>query len=45
MIKVICSGKLKEQYLIKLVEELRTAIEEDRLLEYKEEFINKYKGN
>ena len=34
-----------EEELIKLVEELRTAIEEDRLLEYKEEFINKYKGN
>ena len=33
------------RFLIKLVEELRTAIEEDRLLEYKEEFINKYKGN
>ena len=33
------------RFLIKLVEELRTAIEEDKLLEYKEEFINKYKGN
>ena len=33
------------RFLIKLVEELRTAIEEDGLLEYKEEFINKYKGN
>ena len=33
------------RFLIKLVEELRTAIEEDRLLEYREEFINKYKGN
>ena len=33
------------RFLIKLVEELRTAIEENRLLEYKEEFINKYKGN
>ena len=33
------------RFLIKLVEELRIAIEEDRLLEYKEEFINKYKGN
>lgn len=33
------------RFLIKLVEELRTAIEEDRLLDYREEFINKYKGN
>ena len=32
------------RFLIKLVEELRIAIEEDRLLEYKEEFISKYKG-
>lgn len=32
------------RFLIKLVEELRIAIEEDRILEYKEEFISKYKG-
>lgn len=33
------------RFLIKLTEELREAIKENRLLEYKEEFINKYKGS
>ena len=33
------------RFLIKLTEELRTAIEEDKLLEYKEEFIKKYYEN
>ena len=31
------------RFLIKLTEELRKAIDEDKLLEYKEEFIKKYK--
>ncbi|MCI8588097.1 MAG: tRNA-guanine transglycosylase, partial [Bacilli bacterium] len=30
------------RFLIRLVEELREAIKEDRLLEYKEEFYKKY---
>jgi len=30
------------RFLIKLTEELRVAIKEDRILKYKEEFINKY---
>ena len=33
------------RFLIKLTEELREAIKENRLLEYKEEFISKYKGS
>ena len=32
------------RFLIKLTEELRTAIEENRLLEYKEKFLEKYKN-
>lgn len=32
------------RFLIKLTEELREAIKEDRLLEYRDEFINKYQG-
>ncbi len=31
------------RFLIKLTEELREAIKEDRVLEYREQFINKYK--
>ena len=33
------------RFLIKLTEELREAIKENRLLEYKDEFISKYKGS
>ena len=33
------------RFLIKLTEELRTAIEEDKLLEYKENFIEQYKNS
>ena len=32
------------RFLIKLTEELREAIKEDRLLEYRDKFINKYQG-
>ena len=32
------------RFLIRLVEELRVAIKEDRLLEYREEFIKKYES-
>ena len=32
------------RFLIKLTEELREAIKEDRILEYREEFIKKYNG-
>ena len=32
------------RFLIKLTEELREAIKEDRILEYRDEFINKYQG-
>ena len=31
--------------LVKLTEELREAIKENRILEYREEFISKYKKN
>ena len=31
------------RFLIRLTEELREAIKEDRILEYKEEFIKNYK--
>ena len=30
------------RFLIKMMEEIREAIKEDRLLEYKDDFINKY---
>jgi len=33
------------RFLIKLTEDLRQAIKEDRLLEYRENFLNKYKKN
>lgn len=33
------------RFLIKLTEELRVAIKENRILEYKEQFINDYYGN
>lgn len=33
------------RFLIKLTEELRVAIKEDKILEYREEFINKYNTN
>lgn len=32
------------RFLIRLTEELRKAIKEDRILEYKEEFLKKYRG-
>ena len=32
------------RYLIRLTEELRSAIKEDRILEYREEFIRNYFG-
>ena len=33
------------RFLIKLTEEIREAIKENRLLEYREEFIKKYESN
>ena len=33
------------RFLIKLTEELREAIKENRVLEYREEFIKKYESN
>jgi queuine tRNA-ribosyltransferase len=33
------------RFLIKLTEDLREAIEQDNILEYKEKFIEKYNGN
>ena len=33
------------RFLIKLTEELREAIKENRILEYREEFISKYQKN
>ena len=32
------------RFLIRLTEELRDAIKENRVLEYREDFLNKYKG-
>jgi queuine tRNA-ribosyltransferase len=33
------------RFLIKLTEEIREAIKENRLLEYRDEFIKKYESN